>query len=89
MGKIYTTKFIKGEKWMKNSLNFRKNAIIGLISLLTVSSLPFNGDSVRAADNGNDNVITEFSKMKEVKKKIEIAKEDFKDSDKVRVIVEF
>lgn len=73
---------------MKNSLNFRKNAIIGLISLLTVSSLPFNGDSVRAADNGNDNVITEFSKMKEVKKKIEIAKEDFKDSDKVRVIVE-
>lgn len=72
---------------MKNSWSFRKSAIIGLISLLTASSIPFSGSYVKA-ESSESNVITEFSQMTTAKKKIEEATEHFKDSDKVRVIVE-
>ncbi|WP_397537204.1 S8 family serine peptidase [Rummeliibacillus pycnus] len=70
---------------MKNSWGLRKSAIAGLISLLTVSSLPFNANFAKAEES---NVLDEFSKMKEATEKISEATKDFKDSDKVRVIVE-
>ncbi|MGE7835962.1 S8 family serine peptidase [Viridibacillus arvi] len=69
---------------MKKIQKLRKSAIIGLVSLLTVSNAAFSTSFAKAETSDLDKLV----KIEKSNKKIKEATNEYKDSDTVRVIVE-
>lgn len=69
---------------MEKIRKLRKSAIIGLVSLLTVSNVAFSTSFAKAETSDLD----KFVKIEKSDKKVEEVTNEYKDSDTVRVVVE-